>query len=45
MRKVSLLTLASIAVLSSAVSAQRAGGMYSTTSTTTTPLFNMESPF
>ncbi|MBD5405875.1 hypothetical protein HDR59_05000 [bacterium] len=45
MRKVSLLTLASIAVISSAVSAQRAGGMYSTTSTTTTPLFNMESPF
>lgn len=45
MRKVSLLTLASIAVLSSAVSAQRAGGMYSTTSVTTTPLFNMESPF
>lgn len=44
MRKVSLLTLASIAVISSAVSAQTAGGMYSSSSINTTPSFNMENP-
>ena len=44
MRKVSLLTLACLATISSVASAQSAGGMYSNSGTTIIPQFNMENP-